>query len=283
MKVLILGSRGQIGEHLFYFLKKKKYKVYGIDIVNSSSEDLRNNSNKKFQKLIKKVDFVFFLAFDVGGSVYLENYQKSYDFLMNNIAIMNNVFTQLKKNNKKFIFATSQMSNMSFSPYGVLKKVGEHLSESNKLKGISVKFWNVYGIEHDLKKAHVITDFILKGKKNIKVKMRTNGLEARDFLYADDCCEALELIMNNFNKFKKEKFIDLNTGKYTKIKEIAKIISRLFLNKGKKVIFVPAISKDKIQMNKKNTGKKFIFNYWKPKFTLEQGINKVFQHYVRTL
>lgn len=153
MKVLILGSRGQIGEHLFYFLKKKKYKVYGIDIVNSSSEDLRNNSNKKFQKLIKKVDFVFFLAFDVGGSVYLENYQKSYDFLMNNIAIMNNVFTQLKKNNKKFIFATSQMSNMSFSPYGVLKKVGEHLSESNKLKGISVKFWNVYGIEHDLKKS----------------------------------------------------------------------------------------------------------------------------------
>jgi len=282
MKVLILGSRGQIGEHLYFFLKRKKYKVYGIDIVNSYSEDLSDESKRNFKNLIQKVDFVFFLAFDVGGSVYLENYQNSYDFLMNNISIMKNVFSELKNNNKKFIFATSQMSNMSFSPYGVLKKVGEHLTESKKLKGISVKFWNVFGIEHDLKKTHVITDFILKGIKNKKVKMLTNGLEERDFLYADDCCEALELIMNNFNKFKKQKYIDLNTGKYTKIRKVAKIISRLFLEKGKKVIFVPASSKDKIQMNKKNRANKFLFNYWKPKFTLEQGINKVFQYYVRS-
>ena len=173
------------------------------------------------------------------------------------------------------------MSNMSQSTYGLLKAVGEKYSHA--LGGKVVKFWNVYGIESNPQKFHVISDFIEMARTKGKITMRTSGVETRDFLYADDCCEALELIMNNFNKFKKEKFIDLNTGKYTKIKEIAKIISRLFLNKGKKVIFVPAISKDKIQMNKKNRGKKFIFNYWKPKFTLEQGINKVFQHYVRTL
>ena len=93
MKSLILGSKGQIGDHLFQYLKKRNYQVFGLDIVNSKSEDLRNN-NVRFNNLIKKVDFVFFLAFDVGGSVYLKNYQNSYDFLMNNTAIMKNVFEQ---------------------------------------------------------------------------------------------------------------------------------------------------------------------------------------------
>ena len=39
-----------------------------------------------------------------------------------------------------------------------------------------VKFWNVYGIEKDLNKAHVITDFVLMALK-IKTNMLTSGLE----------------------------------------------------------------------------------------------------------
>ena len=85
-KILILGSRGQIGSHLLNFLKKKNYKVYEFDLVNNNSEDLRINSNRKLLSYIKKADFVFFLAFDVGGSVYLKKYQNSYSFLMNNIS-----------------------------------------------------------------------------------------------------------------------------------------------------------------------------------------------------
>jgi nucleoside-diphosphate-sugar epimerase len=76
---------------------------------------------------------------------------------------MLNVFNLLKKYNKKFIFASSTMSNMINSNYGVLKKIGESYSKS--LGGIIVKFWNVYGIEKDMKKSHVITDFILNAKK----------------------------------------------------------------------------------------------------------------------
>ena len=114
MRILILGSKGQIGDHLNIFLKNKKYQVYGLDILNSSSEDLRKDNNKKLNFLIKKADFVFFLAFDVGGSLYLKNYQDSYNFMMNNILIMKNVFMQLFKKKKKFIFASSQMYNMIY-------------------------------------------------------------------------------------------------------------------------------------------------------------------------
>ena len=99
-------------------------------------------------KNIKKSDFVFFLAFDVGGSRYLKKYQRTYDFLINNLLIMSNVFRLLKKYNKKFIFASSQMSNMDFSPYGTLKRLGEDVTKS--LNCLYVKFWNVYGIEKEI-------------------------------------------------------------------------------------------------------------------------------------
>ena len=74
---------------------------------------------------------------------------------------MANAFGLIEKYKKPFVFASSQMSNMSYSPYGVLKRVGELYTKS--LGGLIVKFWNVYGIEKDMNKAHVITDFIRKG------------------------------------------------------------------------------------------------------------------------
>ena len=122
-KILILGSRGQIGSSLETYLKQK-YIVKGIDIINGKNEDLRLKSNN-IELSIKNVDFVFFLAFDVGGSRYMDKYQNTYTFIMNNLQIMSNTFAILKKNKKKFIFATSQMSNMSFSSYGILKKLAK--------------------------------------------------------------------------------------------------------------------------------------------------------------
>ena len=199
-KILILGSEGQIGSHLLDFLKKKRvYEIIKFDLILGSSFDLRNFNNKKLEKNIKKSDFVFFLAFDVGGSRYLKKYQKSYNFLINNLLILSNVFRLLKKYDKKFVFASSQMSNMDFSPYGTLKRLGEDVTKS--LNSIYVKFWNVYGIEKDTNKSHVITDFILMALNKKKIKMLTSGKESREFLFADDCSEGLFRIMKNFNFF----------------------------------------------------------------------------------
>ena len=82
-KILILGSEGQIGGHLYDFFKhKKKYKILKFDIILGNSFDLRKFNNKKLEKNIKESDFVFFLAFDVGGSTYLKKYQKTFNFLI---------------------------------------------------------------------------------------------------------------------------------------------------------------------------------------------------------
>ena len=91
------------------------------------------------------------------------------------------------------------MSSMSYSPYGVMKRVGELYTRS--LNGLIVKFWNVYGIEKDHDKAHVITDFIRKGFETGVIDMMTDGTEQREFLYAEDCCEALERLMLEYDQF----------------------------------------------------------------------------------
>jgi nucleoside-diphosphate-sugar epimerase len=278
-KILILGSRGQIGSHLLNFLKKKNYKVYEFDLVNTKLEDLRINNNQKLLSYIKKADFVFFLAFDVGGSVYLKKYQNSYSFLMNNISIMKNTFELLYKEKKKFIFATSQMSNMIYSSYGVLKRIGEDITKS--LGGTSVRFWNVYGIEEDMEKSHVITDFIIKALNKKNILMLTNGAEERDFLYADDCCHGLEIVMKKYDIFKNKNIIDLSYGKYTKIINVAVIIKNLFKKKGIDIKVTKGKKNDQLQKNKKNTPNTYLKKYWKPIFSLEQGIEEVFNFYFK--
>jgi nucleoside-diphosphate-sugar epimerase len=275
-KILILGSGGQIGSHLSIYLDKK-YKVLKFDLVNNNSEDLRIDNNVKFISLVKQSDFIFFLAFDVGGSRYLKKYQNSYNFLMNNISIMKNTFQVIKRFRKRFIFASSQMSNMSFSTYGVLKKIGEDITKS--LGGISVRFWNVYGIEKDMEKSHVITDFILKAIKNNKINMLTNGNEKRDFLYADDCCHGLLIVMKKYQILKKQEIIDLNYGFYTKIITVAKIVRNIFKEKNVIIKIIKGHHIDDVQKNKINKSNNLLIKYWRPRITLKNGIKKIFQYH----
>lgn len=279
-KILVLGSEGQIGGHLVEYIEKKtNFKAIRFDILLRKNNDLRIHNNKNLEIKIKSCDFVFFLAFDVGGSKYLKKYQNSYNFLNNNILIMSNTFNLLKKYNKKFIFASSQMSNMDFSSYGVLKKIGEDITKS--LNCLYVKFWNVYGVEKNIEKAHVITDFVLMALKDKKIKMLTSGRESREFLYADDCSDALLHIMKNFKYYlKKKEEIHLTTGKKTKIIEIAKKIQKILIKRQIKINIYPSKKKDELQKNTLNKANGYFLKKWKPKYTVEEGINKIINYYL---
>jgi nucleoside-diphosphate-sugar epimerase len=275
MKVTILGSSGQIGKYLTEYLLNKNYQVHEFDILNGEHQDMRLIPNPELIKVIEDSDFVFFLAFDVGGSRYLKKYQHTFHFINNNVRLMMNTFSLLKKYNKKFIFASSQMSDMSHSPYGVLKNIGELYTKS--LNGLIVKFWNVYGIEKDYEKSHVITDFIRKGFETGVIDMLTDGQEEREFLYAEDCCEALETLMHNYDDFSSEDNLHITSFSSTKIIDIAHMIAGQFNLIGKyKVTIKPSKEIDKVQFNKKNRPDTFIIKWWKPKTTIQEGISKVF-------
>jgi nucleoside-diphosphate-sugar epimerase len=275
MKILVLGSEGQIGSYLTEYLRDKGHDVTEFDIVNGKNQDLTLIPNPKLQHDIRISDFVFFLAFDVGGSRYLKKYQHTFDFINNNTRLMANVFQWLKEYRKPFVFASSQMSNMSYSPYGVLKNVGELYTKS--LNGLIVKFWNVYGVENDKEKSHVITDFIRKGFEEGEFEMMTNGTEERQFLYAEDCCEALETIMQCYSDFKPTDPLHVTSFRNDSIKDVASMIQGQFNKIGKYDVRIkPGIAKDNIQLDKRNEADNYIHGWWLPKTNLETGIAKVF-------
>jgi nucleoside-diphosphate-sugar epimerase len=276
MKITILGSSGQIGAYLSEHLRSKGHVVIHFDKVETPNHDMTIIPNQYLENAIETADFVFFLAFDVGGSRYLKKYQHTFQFINNNIRLMANAFGLLQKYNKRFIFASSQMSNMSHSPYGVLKNVGELYTKT--LNGLIVKFWNVYGIERDHEKSHAITDFIRKGFETGVIDMMTDGEEEREFLYAEDCCDALETLMEKYTEFTSEDELHITSFHSNKIKDVASMIVGQFNLIGMyDVKVVPSTEKDTVQMDKRNQADTYITKWWVPKTTIEQGIAKVFE------
>jgi nucleoside-diphosphate-sugar epimerase len=276
MKITILGSSGQIGDYLSNYLRTKGHVVIDFDKVETPNHDMTVIPNQYLENAIETADFVFFLAFDVGGSRYLKKYQHTFQFIDNNTRLMANVFGLLEKYKKRFVFASSQMSNMSHSPYGVMKRVGELYTTT--LKGLTVKFWNVYGIENDHEKAHVITDFIRKGFEEGDFEMMTDGTEERQFLYAEDCCKALETVMESYTDFKPEDPLHITSFSSTSIRRIADEIQGQFRLIGKEVQIKAGLAKDSVQLDKRNEADTYITGWWLPETGIDKGIAKVFDH-----
>ena len=272
MRHLILGSSGQIGAHLTKYLQDKGEQVLEYDILNKPHQDLRTPGEYILDNYVDYCDVVYFLAFDVGGAKYLEKNQDKYQFIDNNMRIMVNTFEILAKYNKPFMFASSQMAEMSYSSYGILKSLGEKITKD--LGGLVVKFWNVYGYEENEEKAHVITDFIKMAKHDGVIKMRTDGTESRQFLYADDACEALLKLATIYKKLNKKKDYCITSFKWNKIYEIANILDVL-----SSCEIIPGDKKDKTQRNAMNKPNDYIKKYWQPKTSLEQGIMKLYNLY----
>lgn len=261
MRVLILGSSGVVGSALSAHLTAQGHDVTDWDIELSPKHDLSNPTNTlHLKKAIDESDFVWFLAYDVGGSKYLQ--EMTVDFMNRNCAIMMNTFSLLS--GKRFVFASSQMQNMMDNAYGVLKCLGEHYTRN--IGGLSMRFWNVYGNEPVGEKSHVIPDFIDQYKRTGRVHMLTDGEEERQFLYTTDCSKCLEAIMNNYDAILAtgRASVDVTNHVWTKIKDVAELIApgQVFAREGKK---------DATQTIR-NEPDDFILQFWKPELSLAEGI-----------
>ena len=279
MRHLVLGSSGQIGAHLVKYLQDKGEQVLEYDLAlnkgdtfNTSRYDLRIQGEYLLDCYINTCDVVYFLAFDVGGAKYLEKNQDKFSFISNNMKLMVNTFETISKYSKPFIFASSQMAEMGYSSYGMLKALGEKMTRD--LNGLVVKFWNVYGFETDPDKSHVITDFIKMAKHDGVIKMRTDGTESRQFLYADDACEALLKLATVYKKLDKKKEYTITSFEWNKVYEIADILDVLSSCK-----VIPADRKDETQRNAMNEPDVHIKKYWRPKTSLQEGIMKLYNMY----
>jgi nucleoside-diphosphate-sugar epimerase len=257
MKILVLGSEGVIGSSLCKTLKKHGHHVVHWDTKLTSEHDLSNSLNiSRVKSAIDLSDFVFFLAYDVGGAKYI--WDVNLDFINKNNMIMINTFNLLE--NKKFVFASSTMFNMD-NVYGTLKYIGEHYTR--KLGGLSARFWNVYGPEKVSKRSHVITDMLHKFDTKGYIELMTDGEEERQFLHTDDCAKCLMTVMNNYDKILEETdSVDITSFESIKIKDVANYICE----------DVRPSEKRMNTHDRFNEPRPFILDYWKPEITLKEGI-----------
>jgi nucleoside-diphosphate-sugar epimerase len=277
MKCLVLGSDGLVGKYLCNHLQSKNETVVTYDITENPDMDLRRIGY--LDDYMKDADFVYFLAFDIGGAAYIKTFQNTFQFIDNNTKIMETTFNALKRHGKPFIFTSSTMASLAFSSYGVLKSVGEFYTRS--LNGLVVKFWNIYGIEHNpiSIKTHVVSDFIKMALIYGEIRMQTDGAEERQFLYGEDCSEAMYTLQQRYDSIPRNKPLDISRFEWTKINDLANIISET-CNNAKVTI---GKEKDMSHQKIKNEPDPYILSMWNSKTNLRNGVEKIVNHYKQTL
>lgn len=257
-----------LGSELVDYLSQKK------EIVNVYLNKICKNKNHTLLTTMMQSDFVFFLAANTAGdgTDFMKEKEKSYDFISNNLDLMSEVFECLKISKKPFIFASNHIVNDINSIHANIKKIGERYTES--LGGISVRFWNLYGLQRNEKKYNAISNFIKQGFEKNTIDCQTDGQEKRQFLYTIDCCDALYQISKYYEEIKKErKYVDVTSFEWYTIKKVLGIIANE-LN-----CFWGVSNKKAKERMEYEPDSYFLTNYWKPVYTLEEGIKDLIERY----
>lgn len=256
---LVIGSEGFIGTPFCKYLTQNGTDVVRFDIVRGPQEDARS-----VKLPLDKVDNVYFLAWDVGGSKYLyepDRQKKQFDW---NMALMKNVFDQLEHSKKPFVFVSSQLCEEVETVYGVTKKLGEVWTDL--LGGKSVRVWNAYGfMEGEDIKSHVISDFIYQALRTKKITMMTNGQEWRQFTHISDLSRAFSAAMKL--PYRRRGIFDASSYEWVQIIDIATYIADLT---GAKVF--PGSAKGHDPVPAQNMGR---VPGWLPEIELFHGIEEM--------
>lgn len=243
MKVLLTGGTGFLGRNLTSFLKEKDYQVASI---GSSFWDLRDQNT--CHRLIDQSspDVIIHAAGSVGGIG--ANQENPGKFMYENLIMGANMIEASRKCEvNKFIllgtvcaypkhtpvpFTEAEIWNgypeETNAPYGIAKKalmkLLETYHEQYDMNSVNLIPVNMYG-PHDhfnLTSSHVIPALILKfyeamkeGKREVSVW--GTGKASREFLYAPDCCEAIELAIQ---KDVGPEPMNIGTGKEITIKDL---------------------------------------------------------------
>jgi len=248
MKVLITGGTGFLGKTLSYYLYNLGYEVISL---GSENWDLRNQSRCNTLISQSSPDVIVHAAGSVGGIG--ANQENPGKFMYENLIMGANMIEASRQHKiEKFVllgtvcaypkhtpvpFTEDELWNgypeETNAPYGIAKKalmkLLETYEEQYQMNSACLIPVNMYG-PHDhfnLTSSHVIPALILKfynAMKNNKqeVTLWGTGSVSREFLYAQDCCEAIELAM--VQDVGSEP-INIGTGKEITIAELASEIA----------------------------------------------------------
>ena len=313
MKILITGVAGFIGCNFAkYLLKKKNYKIIGIDNLNNyysprkkkkRLKELRKYKNFNFYKLDikyiknldnifnKKIDVIFHFAAQAGVRYSLIN-PRSY-IESNTLGFFNLIESAKKNKISKFFYASSSSvygdsnkfplkENDKINPkniYGLTKKNNEEIAEiflkNSKIRAVGLRFFTVFGEwgRPDML-IYKYLESIFNKRKNFY--LNNYGNHTRDFTYIKDVCEIMYKLLYRKNKFNHQVF-NICSNKPIKITSILKIIDSYFDKKPKIIKREFQLADVKKTHGSNNKIKKFIKK--KKFFNIKKALNSTSNWY----
>ena len=248
-KILLTGASGFVGKNIL----EKLSSTYQVIDIGSKQCDLRQQT--ECENLIKNIkpDIIIHAAGTVGGIG--ANKDNPGIFLYDNLIMGTNIIhsSMINKIDKFIMLGTvcsyPKYTNVPFNeselwngypeetnaPYGIAKKtlmkLIEVYNEQYGFNGVNLIPVNMYGpYDHfNLTTSHVIPALILKVKKAIQNKDKSiivwgTGNVSREFLYAEDCADAIDLAIQ---KQVSPNPINIGTGKEIKICELVQVICKI--------------------------------------------------------
>lgn len=246
MKVIIIGSKGFIGSHLFTYLSQRKmYDVWGCDVVVDYS------ATNYFQVDATNANYInifsnhkFDICINCAGAANVADSLKNpfRDFSLN-VQVVFQLLNSIKDYHPtcKFINFSSAavygnpsqlpiketQSLQPISPYGWHKLYAEQICREfhqfYNIKTLSFRVFSAYGI--GLKK-QLFWDLYKKGKKNNHVKLFGTGRESRDFIHVQDIASVVDLIIQK-GTFNGEA-INIANGQEYQIEKVATLFYNYF-------------------------------------------------------
>ncbi len=246
MKIIVLGSKGFIGHHLFGFLQAKGYDVWGADVIvdyaNTERYFLIDESNADFSDVFQQIIFDFCINCSGAASVPESLINPIRDYYLNTTNVFR-ILEAIKKfqphcrfinlssaavyGNPRVLPVGENLEPNPLSPYGFHKLQAEQICREYwffyGIPTCSLRIFSVYG--PGLKK-QLFWDLFKKASSGNSFSLYGTGNESRDFIYITDLLAAIELV-TKFSNFEAD-IINVANGKEIFIKDAVSIFFSLF-------------------------------------------------------
>ena len=285
MKVLVTGHLGFVGRNFTAYLKSKGHEVRGIDLKEGKDcRDFFKNSSEKF-------DLTVHLAAIVGGRETIEKEPLS---VASDLSIDAEFFNwAVRTSQERVIYYSSSAAypirhqnsdrkvklsedlidlNWIENPdltYGWSKLTGEFLAQFAEKQGTRVHIFRPFsGFGSDQDLSYPFPSFIDRTNRRVKsFDIWGDGEQVRDFIHIDDIIEATMKAVELDVKGP----VNLGWGRPTSFNELAELMFKISGYRPDQVV----------RHTDKPAGVKFrcceptkFFSFYKPKWTLEQSIER---------
>jgi len=237
MKIIIIGSKGFIGQELCRYYRERGQEVWGADVVvdyvNTDSYFLIDSSNSDFTSVFQEQEFDLCVNCSGAASVPDSINNPIRDYLLNTVNVFRmldairkyqpscsfmNLSSAAVYGNPERLPIVESDATHPLSPYGIHKLQAEQICreffEFHQLRTCSLRIFSVYGNEQ---RKQLFWDLFQKASKGDPFSLYGTGMESRDYIHVHDLVHAIDKIASH-SDFKAD-VINVANGEEVLIKD----------------------------------------------------------------